>query len=207
MATIVILNGPPGVGKDTLARLLAAKRNQFYGRNCAKVMEFKAPMFALAKTAAGLTQAEWDYCYRRDQKERAQPQLGGLSARQYMIKISEEWIKPVFGNQHFGKLAKASIKEAEWQIEHFYFSDGGFIDELIPLCDEHTVYVVRLHSDGYSYEGDSRSYLTDDQLADAGVTDWLDMTLTRGAPISDADTILKRIDGHIRLRYAKAGII
>ena len=206
MSVVVILNGPPGVGKDTLAKLLTAKRNHFYARNCTKVMEFKAPMFELARIASGLTQQEFDFVYRRDQKEHAQPQLGGLSARQYMIKISEEWIKPIFGKQHFGKLAKCAISAAECNIDYFIFSDGGFIDELVPLCDEHTVYVVRLHSDGYEYGTDSRKYLTDDELADAGATDWWDMTLTRGNPIQDAETILKRIDAHIRLCYAKAGI-
>lgn len=151
----VILNGPPGVGKDTIGALLA---KQGFAQ-----MSFKSPMFNIALAASGLGRAAFFERYNdRNLKEVPWDVLGGLSCRQFLIKISEEWIKPLFGKQHFGALAADAAKAYSEAGTNVVFTDGGFPEELDflkhYLGTDH-VLLVRLHREGYTFEGDSRDYL------------------------------------------------
>lgn len=166
MATVVILNGPAGCGKDTLGNLLVAYLCKWYRSPVAKQFEMKDSMFKLALAASGLTEHEWAQVYKRSEKERPQDVLGGLSARQFMIRISEEWVKPTFGSAHFGNLANAAVINSGKQFA--IFTDGGFIEEAAALAG-HNVIVCRLHRDGFTFDGDSRDYLNSDILASMGI--------------------------------------
>lgn len=153
MKKVIILNGPPGVGKDTIAKELSFWFNS-------QVISMKEPMFAIVRDILGHdTFIQFMLKYNdRDQKEKPQYFLGGKSPRQIMIWISEEVIKPVFGDRHFGNLAAEKVDKM--QGCKIVFSDGGFPSEIIPLIEYgHDVHLVRLHREGYSFEGDSRNYI------------------------------------------------
>ncbi|AEZ65076.1 putative ATP-binding protein [Aeromonas phage phiAS7] len=155
--SVIILNGPPGSGKDTLAKLLVESYKK-RGVN-AQVFEFKDIMFKIAKLVSGASDELWDEMYARDQKELPQAFLGGLSARQFMIRISEEWMKPLFGAGILGQLAFKAVKESGCDLA--IFSDGGFPDEVAPFerPDIH-LHIMRLYpSWDSSFDGDSRNYL------------------------------------------------
>lgn len=147
---VLILNGPPGCGKDTLANLVSDKD--------VSLASFKKPMFSIAIAAAGVSEAEWFQRYDdRELKELPWDKLNGLSQRDFMIKISEEWIKPVFGKTHFGKLAAS-------QCDNYVtlFTDGGFADEVLEICDlfgKRNVTLIHVYRDGTSFEKDRRSYV------------------------------------------------
>lgn len=155
MAKIIVLNGPAAIGKDTIA-------NEALARNLVdSTHSFKAPMFEIAKVALG---AKWDLfmdCYAdRTLKEAPAMWLCGMSPRQFMIHLSENFIKPALGNQHFGTLAAEAIGSSGDTI---VMSDGGFPDELRALAEygwgEHEIHIVRLHREGFTFEGDSRNYI------------------------------------------------
>lgn len=152
MKTVIILNGPPGCGKDTLQLAM----HQRYG---IERQSMKAPMFEIARAILGPVDFKRfmsDY-ENRSEKERTQDYLHGESPRTFMIWISEQVIKPKFGNQHFGKLASDALKT---ERSTAIFSDGGFPDEARRLVnDGYNVKLVRLHREGYTFDGDSRNYI------------------------------------------------
>lgn len=151
MKKVIILNGPPGAGKDTIAAELV---KHLGWNHC----EFKRQLFNLTKTIYQISDEEWDEHYTREQKEQFWDKLDGLSPRNALIKVSEEVIKPNFGKDYFGIAAAKSLKEG-----YNVFSDGGFYDELLPLKDvvgAENILLIRLYRDGCTFAGDSRSYIT-----------------------------------------------
>ncbi len=149
---LIILNGPPGCGKDTIARL-------FVKQLMHTELRFKGELVRVALLIARISEVTWNERYNnRALKEAPWDLLGGLTQRQYLIKVSEEWIKPVFGKGYFGK---ALANEAAALGRDVVVSDGGFIEEVgaVIAGTDHEIHVVRLHRQGFTYEGDSRSYV------------------------------------------------
>ena len=154
MSKIIILNGPAGVGKDTIGNALAKDYN------CIPT-SFKRPMFEIAASILGAKAfSKFITAYDdRDQKEIPHDFLGGKTCREFMIWISESVVKPLFGNQQFGKLMSEHIRICD---EGFCFvcTDGGFTDEVIRLVEDgHDVTLLRLFMDCKTFAGDSRDYI------------------------------------------------
>lgn len=151
MTKLFILNGPAGVGKDTIADVMVMK-----GVCCEKV-SFKSPMFDVAKGILSSDEFDWfikNY-NNRDEKEKPQNILGGKSIREFMIWISESVMKPIFGNDVFGKRLSSSLGDG-----CYICADGGFASEIKPLIDSGVhVTLIRLFRPGYTFDGDSRSYI------------------------------------------------
>lgn len=166
--TIVLLNGPPGVGKDTLGEELNKKHDSV------QLCSFKRPMFDIALAASGIPKDVWDARYNdRELKEEPWDRLNGLSCREFMIYISEEFIKPVFGEDHFGNMALGQVEGNGY----FIFTDSGFQEEFRAVLQEfgkRNVKLVRLFKDGSSFEGDSRSYVQPEGA------DFMDIPLQEG---------------------------
>ena len=172
---VIFLNGPPGSGKDTIGKMLS---NQGYG----ELRSFKKRLIDIALLVSGVGAEAWHDRYEnRELKETPWDALGGLSQREYLIRISEEWVKPTHGEDYFGKAALDSC----WGHKDYVFTDSGFKDEIIPFLDSgFEVHIVRLHREGFNYTGDSRSYLSNVNGADC----W-DVTLVDGAPEMAVDII------------------
>lgn len=154
MAKIIILNGPASIGKDTIGNAL------YYDYRCIQA-SFKRPMFEIASSILGaLAFSKFITAYDdRDQKELPQSFLGGKTCREFMIWISESVVKPLFGNQQFGKLMSEHISLHDDGLA-FVCTDGGFPDEVIRLVEDgHDVTLVRLFMDGKTFAGDSRDYI------------------------------------------------
>ena len=155
---VIILNGAPSSGKDTIAKLFKDQINFEH-------MEVKAELFKIALQLSGISHGDWFERYdNRENNFKEQPwdRLGGLSQREFLIKISEEWMKPVFGNHIFGKKAAESVMLLN-DDSVAVFSDGGFQDELNAMVQElgeDNILLVRLHREGCSFVNDSRSHLS-----------------------------------------------
>ena len=155
MAKVIILNGPAGCGKDTLARALV---EMGFAKG---VASFKNPMFNIAMAALGQDAYRefLDGYDDRARKEKPEGFLKGLSRRQFMIAISEQFIKQVYCDDYFGKYLAGNLPDGD---EVFVVSDGGFASEVAPIVAAgHDVRIVRFHRDGHTFEGDSRVYLYD----------------------------------------------
>ncbi|QJT70592.1 UNVERIFIED_ASMBLY: hypothetical protein SD1_64 [Shigella phage 2019SD1] len=95
----------------------------------------------------------------REQKEKPQAILQGKSPRQFMIWISEEVMKPAFGEQYFGNRMVEQVHEMYRDLA-VVISDGGFTEEIKPLIKAgHEVHICRLHREGFTFDGDSRNYI------------------------------------------------
>lgn len=155
MNKVVILNGAPGSGKDTIANALVP--NGFSHR------EVKRALFDQALALSQINELEWFGRYNnRELKEAPWDRLGGLSQREFMIKISEEYVKPILGNNFYGVQAANEAKRC-LEKRNVVFSDGGFQEEFNTIRDEvgkENILLVRLHRDGCSFKGDSRGFLS-----------------------------------------------
>lgn len=151
---ILFLNGPPGCGKDTAADWLVARGWQH--------LKFAAPLKHACCVLLNTTLKELERT-----KDIVIPG-SGKRIRDVLISVSEDAVKPVMGQGHFGALAGAAI-EARMSgraSDSFVFSDSGFLPEiegcLNYLNDKGHPFefdIFRISRPGYSFHGDSRSYL------------------------------------------------
>lgn len=167
---IISLNAPMSCGKDEMA-------DYFVQKHGAVKMELKELLTEIAVRSAGVTRTLWDALYTREYKEIPSPYLivNGfhVSPRQWMIHISENVMKPVFGKSVFGDALVNKIKELKLPIDSvIVLSDGGFPEEAIPIIELVGVdgyRLVRIHrydeeGNEFGWGNDSRSYLRKEML-------------------------------------------
>lgn len=171
---IVIFNGPPDSGKDHAAKHFSKK--------------FGAPHFemkeALRRTAHQMTTTIMEgwpeflcadreivedsavlLCnsmeYNKSLKSTMKQSIwGDRTWREFLIHISEDIMKPIFGQDVFGRAARKLVRESNSPV--VFFSDGGFQEEVEELRKEGTVLVFQLSREGCAWEGDSRGYTNGD---------------------------------------------
>jgi len=83
-----------------------------------------------------------------------------LSIRQAMIYVSEVIIKPRFGSDYFGKARMSKMNHDGVYVD----GSAAFVDEIDPLINElgqENILLIRVHREGYTFDGDSRSYIPD----------------------------------------------
>jgi hypothetical protein len=171
---VLILNAPPGAGKDTLAgdddwcqrigdMLLADYQIDKGGPFSCDVehMSFKSGMFNILSSVlhVGLDPEGVSEFYDRydDRALKEQPwdKLGGMSPRQLMIFLSENFMKVAFGKEVFGEYTAQKIKDSSSTF--IISSDGGFaeeIDEVVKAVGAENVYIFQWSADGCSFNGD-----------------------------------------------------
>lgn len=96
-----------------------------------------------------------------------------LSIRGAMIYVSEIIVKPRFGSDWFGKERVRKIngyRDIVHNPDKLIFTDDScaFVDELIPLIEylgQENILLLRIHRDGFTFEGDSRSYIPNGVIA------------------------------------------
>lgn len=154
---VIIFSAPPSSGKDIacehLKELYPEKVNH---------LQFKTRLIELTQAFFMVSPSRWKFLYQREYKEKPTEFLSGLSPRNALIHISENVIKPYFGNDYFGKALADSLKEG-WNI----VSDGGFESEMIPVIEEVGIdnfYIVQIKREGFTFEGDSRNYIDKEKL-------------------------------------------
>ena len=152
MRKVIILNAPPSSGKDVAAEWIVNQYN-------AQHLRFKDQLYKVAAQIAGIPESSMILLCSRELKEtpnnyfRVSNEF--VSPRQWLIHCSETVVKPLLGSEFFGKSLTNSITS-----DLVVVSDSGFESEVLPLITAgHDVYVLRIERDGYTFDGDSRSYL------------------------------------------------
>lgn len=143
----VVLNGPLGSGKSTIGRMLTEE----FKVRVPKVTQdyFAAPMKHFISTALGEK-------YQDMNKEKARPELNGYSVRQFMIHLSEEVMKPRYGDDCFARWLTHRVLKSPQDVPNIVIIDDlGFEVELHALDN---VYLVRVERAGHDFKGDSRGF-------------------------------------------------
>lgn len=187
---VIILNGPPSSGKDAIAAHI--QKHGICGMS-AKHAQVKETLFEQVLALTQIPADEWYNRYNdRDLKEKPWDRIGGLSVRELMIKMSEEYTKPIMGKDFYGK--EAGVR-AQFLINAGFnvaFSDGGFQEEfnqMKKLVGKENILLVRLHRAGCTFKGDSRSHLSNPEF---------EMDLHNNDSISNA---VQLIDSRLREGY------
>ena len=152
--SVIIFNGPPGSGKDAAC--------DFFGNFGFKHLSFKEELFKETIRFFNVSKDWFMKGYEdRNIKEKQVQELevngNILSRREAMIYVSEQYIKPKYGNDYFGLQASKQILPNR----DYCFSDGGFVSELIPIINKigiENIYIVQLTRDGCDFSSDSRRY-------------------------------------------------
>ena len=126
MKKIIILNGPPQCGKDTLANFLFSMFENVVHVKFAN--ELKTMTHRLYNTDSQQADAY------EALKQVLSEDFHGLTPRQSYINVSESYVKKFHGKDFFGKqLCRTIDSLPKNENTIFIVSDGGFIEEVIPL--------------------------------------------------------------------------
>lgn len=157
---ILLLNGPPGCGKDTLGAHIADDTELRV-----HVLKFAGVLKTMTHALYGLVDEDGNprpHDFFEGEKERPQGSLFGVTPRNAYIAVSEKLMKPLHGVDIFGKMLSAQISlVAGVGVDLIVVTDSGFSEEAQVLVRNfpQAVTLVRIHRPDCTYKGDSRSYI------------------------------------------------
>jgi hypothetical protein len=158
---LILFNGPRHSGKDTAAIHCQQQFGAYHFKLSGPIKAAIKSMFELKDETVELLE---------EVKTQAIPVLFDNSYVDCQISFSEDWAKKLFGNYVFGNLAARHVNRhilEHPEQELYVCSDSGFAAEaepLIRLFGPKNCLLVKLHRPGKTFEGDSRSYISLDEV-------------------------------------------
>lgn len=173
--TIILLNGPPKCGKDTVAKMI---KESTRGKVTTSIRKFTKLMDEISKLVLNLNTSEY-HEWRELKKDEQLMQFKNTTMRKFLIGMSEDFLKPHLGVGIMGYHAAIGvIEEVLKHTRHsdndlvFVFSDSGFQEEyelfkktlsLAELSNvQFTTKVVQIHRQGCDFTNDSREWIEDE---------------------------------------------
>jgi hypothetical protein len=153
MQPIILVNGPPGSGKDTLGKHLVERYPQF------EIAKFAWEIKERTHSLYGRPELPHDHF--EEVKDIPSGFFMGLTPRQAYIHVSEMYFKPVHGQEVFGNLL---VKHLTTRVmaSGYVITDSGFESEAVPVLRHYgseNCILVRINGRG-TFSNDSRSYIT-----------------------------------------------
>lgn len=159
MTQLVLFNGPPGCGKDTVVRELTPYLKFTH-------LKFASP---IKRMACGLLncdmrwlEANKDTCIMPFKRPHSAAGEIPVTVRRFLIDLSETFMKQCYGQDVFGNILWTEAKNAANKL--VLVSDCGFrseVDRVVHSAGRANCLVVRIHRHRHTFSGDSRSYLND----------------------------------------------
>jgi len=151
---IVILNGPPRCGKDTIGAALVGRLN------CVTTC-FKHDLYRATAKHFKVDLKEFIALASDGAKKDVLQNHLGMTPREALIHVSEDIYKPMYGKGYFGMLALERVEDQiDLDLDYIVFTDGGFVEEVAVFVDAgYEVEVIQLHGRG-DFSNDSRRYIT-----------------------------------------------
>lgn len=167
MKPIFVLNAPAQTGKDTIA-------NYFVDGASVLKVAFKDPMYEIFMASTGLSHNEFHTLYETSSwKDTPQEITNGKTPREFMIHISEKFIKPFYGEDYFGKWVGEHIARHERDVIGeevvWVIPDSGFQGEYEALKALHGDRLILIHLEREGkrdWSGDSRDWVYDWDLCE-----------------------------------------
>lgn len=155
---IVLLNGPPRCGKDTVGNMMA---RMIPG---AWVEKFAAPLKAMTVAAIRemMEPGSAPRLYENEKDSPDIPEFRGVTPRQAYIQMSESWAKKLWGPGFFGELLVERLSAAcNFPPPAIIVTDCGFLPEVQEVLDAFPgdVELIHIVRPGCSFDGDSRDYV------------------------------------------------
>lgn len=169
MVHVLLLNGPSRSGKDYGGAALVRKLQDNGKHAC--VVKFAHVLKVRTHAAYGVLHhgqpAPHDWF--ESNKDTPAGEFLGRTPRETYIAFSENLMKPLHGDDIFGRLLLSDLRANHSDADLIVVTDSGFRSEaevLVKHYGAHNVTHVRLHRDGRTFAGDSRGYI---DLTDLGV--------------------------------------
>lgn len=155
MPRIFFINGPPRAGKDTVGKLIESNAG-------APVYQAKFAAELKRRTHAlyGITTVPHDHF--EGVKDCKRLEFFGVTPRRAYIAVSERLMKPLHGENVFGRLLAADIIENTSSADLVVITDSGFAAEAQPVIEffgADACALIRVHRPGCTFDGDSRSFI------------------------------------------------
>lgn len=156
----LILNGPPRSGKDTFAKLLQIKYPNRFSH-----LKFSYPLKKAVHSGLGIGLFQFADTERYDaEKDESIPDFFGKKPRDVYIAFSEDYLKPIFGKDIFGKVWLRMYQQHHngFRDTVVVISDCGFREELDPLLGHFAVgelMLINLYRENCDFKNDSRGYI------------------------------------------------
>lgn len=162
---IIFLNGPRRSGKDTAANFIS----QEFATE-ARVAKFSMPLKYACAALFNVDRSKFRQLEAAGSKLKTQKlvELFDMSWVEALIWLSEECIKPKFGNDVLGLIMLGHLTQPS-ATQITVLSDCGFADEIMPIVRFYGIgncHLFRIYRDGYTFDGDSRRYLFENDMPD-----------------------------------------
>lgn len=175
----LVLNGPPRSGKTTIARELT----RLFGNKLGGPVytdEFIAPMKHFIAVALGGK-------YQEMPRDVSVDVLGGKTIRQFLINMSDDYIRATYGEDIFGRwLVNRSLRYPALPAM-VIVDDGGRVGEIEALSNRILVHVIKV---GTAFT-DNREYLVDPNFIIHNNTNLDELWITCGKLVNDVMTHLR----------------
>ena len=151
---VIMFNGPPGVGKDTLA--LYAQSLESRSRHVKYITNIKNAVACLFNYPIELMETH---------KDDGRHVKFGRTIRQNIIEVSQA-IRQAYGQDIYGQMLADRLLTMPMQTPYAVVSDLGTHAELVPVVSAlgaSRVSVIRLHQAGRTFDGDCREYIKNEQ--------------------------------------------
>ena len=176
MKKIFLFNGPPGSGKDTASVMFKNLIGDVYHykmayplkESCHKMLGLIGSLEELEPIKEKPLYFHPSADFIANNKNLKKPLQLYLNAgaetvtdlRQFYIHLSENVMKPMFGDDIFGQLAVRYVSQNE--NKYVTISDCGFAAEVQPLIEyygESSFTLVKIYREGKTFANDSRNYI------------------------------------------------
>jgi len=144
---VIFLNGPPHCGKDHAAKWMVAEYQAAHTK-------FAKPLREMVCLILGIRDDEIEMLKNSPIND------DGVTVRDLMITLSETFIKPILGQDWFGRRAAEEIASLESPL--VVVSDCGFAHEVLACMKtlgNNEYHLWRIKRPGHSYKNDSRGWV------------------------------------------------
>lgn len=156
MTKVIVLNGPPQSGKDTIVKYLINNWPDVFER-----LKFATPLKEACHVLCGEASGHEDFEVTKDEPCNF---FFGVSPREFYIDIGE-YVKRRYTQEFFGMvfLRRYRWLGVEQSKKVVLITDCGFGQELEPLIryfENENMCLIRIRREGRGFEGDSRGYIS-----------------------------------------------